>query len=419
MTRLLHIIITCLFVCAFRHSASAQTSYSLQQALTAAKNNNPDLKAAYYNTAIADADIVSAGLRPNLTLNNQTLQVLNHSNYYPNTNWGNSHNRQVWWQLTKTFQVAGQRQNKIDFASKNAELTKKSYEETERNTLLTVAEKWLEVWMKQKQLEILQVAKGNIDSLRYINKLRFKNEVITQTDLYRTELLAQQYGLQIKTAQQQLFNQQKELQVLVGSTDSLLVDNSDHFLPPVAITLDSLLKQSEVIRGDIQSTLSLIEASNSNIKLQRSLAYPQPELGIIANPQNAVPYVGIYATIDLPVFDRNQGEIKKAYAIHDQAEQQLSAIRMRAQTEITNAYNNYKLQEKNVENFAAVLEQSRQILDNIQYAYLKGGTTIIDFLEAQRSWLETQQQYFEALQLYRESHIQLLYSTGLINQLAQ
>ena len=45
--------------------------------------------------------------------------------------------------------------------------------------------------------------------------------------------------------------------------------------------------------------------------------------------------------------------------------------------------------------------------------------TIIDFLEAQRSWLDTQQQYYETLQLYRQSYIKLLYASGLINKLAQ
>ena len=66
-----------------------------------------------------------------------------------------------------------------------------------------------------------------------------------------------------------------------------------------------------------------------------------------------------------------------------------------------------------------MLEQSQTILDNVQYAYLRGGTSIIDFLEAQSSWLETQEQHNQALELYRQSHIQLLYAAGLINQLAQ
>jgi len=105
--------------------------------------------------------------------------------------------------------------------------------------------------------------------------------------------------------------------------------------------------------------------------------------------------------------------------LKQQAEQHLFTIQKQLQTEITNAYASYQLQQQNVQNFQTILEQSQTILDNVKYAYLKGGTTIIDFLEAQRSWLETQQQYYEALQQYRQSNIQLLYATGLINQLAK
>ena len=76
------------------------------------------------------------------------------------------------------------------------------------------------------------------------------------------------------------------------------------------------------------------------------------------------------------------------------------------------------MQKENIEQFEELLIQSETILENVKQAYLMGGTTIIDFLEAQRSWLEIQQEHYEAQQAYIESHVQLLYATGLINQLA-
>jgi cobalt-zinc-cadmium efflux system outer membrane protein len=147
------------------------------------------------------------------------------------------------------------------------------------------------------------------------------------------------------------------------------------------------------------------------------MAYPQPEIGLIYNSQNATPLVGIAVSIDLPFFNRNQGEIRKSQIIKDQAEQQLYTLQNQLQTEVSTAYASYRLQQRNMEEFESVLGRSQTILDNVKYAYLKEGTTIIDFLEAQRSWLDTQQQYFEALRQYHQSHIQLLYTTGLIDQL--
>ncbi|WP_343604109.1 TolC family protein [Fluviicola sp.] len=397
----------------------AQTSYTLQKALQTAKNNNPVLKTEQYNVEIAQTDVISAKLRPNLNLNNQLLQLGQPSHFPANSNWYNGKNQQIWWQLTKPFQVAGQRKYKVEVANKNVAFAQRKYAETERELFSQVAAKWMEVWTAQKQLDILQTAKDNIDSLVITNKLRFKNQVITETDLFRTELLAKQYGIQYKTSRQELINRQKELKFLLGTQDSVSIDPDDAFLFAIPTDLDSLLSQSLQNRSDIQAAKSLLDVSESNIKLQKSLAVPQPELGVIYNPQNTIQYFGIYATIDLPFFNRNQGEIKKSYLLEKQAEQNITTIQTQLQTEISTAFASYDLQRKNIENFKTVLSQSETILDNVKYAYLKGGTTIIDFLEAQRSWLETQQQYYNALQQYRESYIQLLYATGLINQLAQ
>ncbi|CCG52966.1 Outer membrane efflux protein precursor [Flavobacterium indicum GPTSA100-9 = DSM 17447] len=396
----------------------AQTNYTLQKALQTARANNPYLKTEQLNIGIAQTDIITAKLRPNPILNNQSLQLMQPSQFPASTDWYNGQNRQVWWQLTKPFQVAGQRKYKIDVANKNVSFAEKNYSETERHIFSEVASKWLEVWTAQKQLEIIQIAKSNIDSLVLTNQIRYKNQVITQTDLFRTELLSKQYAIQYKTALQEVINRQNELKFLLGVQEDLSIDANDNFLFTMHQSIDSLLKQSLQNRSDIQTVKSLIDVSNSNIKLQKSLAFPQPELGFIWNPQNTIPYFGIYATVDLPFFNRNQGEIKKSYLLKDQAETQLFTIQTQIQTEISVAFANYQLQQQNLESFNMLLQQSQTILDNVKYAYLKGGTTIIDFLEAQRSWLETQQQYYDAMQAYRQSYIQLLYATGLINQLA-
>ena len=72
------------------------------------------------------------------------------------------------------------------------------------------------------------------------------------------------------------------------------------------------------------------------------------------------------------------------------------------------AHSDYQLQQQNIKEFKELLQQSQTILENVKNAYLKGGTTIMDFLEAQRSWLDTQKQHFDALQSYRESYVHFL-----------
>lgn len=398
---------------------SAQNQYNLQNALRTAKQNNLILKTQQFNQVVAEADIITAKLRPNPKLNNQTLFLGKPTLFPNNTDWFNPQNRQVWWQLTKVIQTPALRKSKIEYVHQNSILSQKYYHETERNVLQEVALKWLDVWSAKKQLDILQIAKNNTDSLAKINRIRLEKEVITSTDLIRTELLANQYALQQKNIEQIYKSELVNLKFLLGIDENIDIDFNDDFTFDYRSDLDSLLQHSLLDRTDILVSKTTIKVAEANINLQKALATPQPELGFIYNPQNSIPYLGIYGTIDLPFFNRNQGEIQKSKILKLQAEQDLKRIRFQIETELSVAYKNYVIQKQNIQSFKDLLAKSETILSSVKYSYLHGGTTIVDFLEAQRSWLDTQQQYYTNLQQYRESYIRLLYTSGLINKMAQ
>lgn len=396
----------------------AQTNLSLQDALKAAIANNPLLKAQRMNIDAAGADITTAGLRPNLNLSNQTINLVRKTDFAPNTEWGNALNRQSQWQLYKPIQWPGQRQNKIDLAKQTQVLSSKQYEEVQRDLLFQVADKWLHAWTSNKQLNLLSQAKSNLDSLVSINQYRLEKQVISATDLTRTQLLANQFEIQIKNAQLEYDNSLRELAFLSGITRPVTVDTAHGFSQHMELMPDSLLNYALNARPDVASAKANIDVAGSNIRLQQSLAYPTPDVGVLYNPQNTIPYWGVYAAIDLPFFSRNQGEIKKAKILQEQSIQNMNVVQQQVSTEVTNAYRSYDAQKQNTQKFRQLQQQAQTILDNVKYAYLHGGTTIVDFLEAQRSWLETQQQYYETLQQYSASYIQLLYVTGKMNELA-
>lgn len=397
---------------------SAQTQMTLREALHMVKANNPFLKPERLNTGIAQADVVTAGLRPNLSLNNQTLQLIRDRDFATGTQFSNPHNRQVWWQLTKQFQLANQRKYKQEVAGQNVMVTASNYRELERNLLLDAGVKWLDVWYNKRTLELIDEARTNIDTLVGIQQIRLKNQVISTSDLARTQLLQEQYELQSKNVDQTYRNELQNLRLMLGSADSVTVNDTDSiFTMQLAPALDSLLALSYASRADVDAAKANIELSKSNVRLQRSLAVPVPELGVIYNPQNTVPYVGFFGTIDLPFFNRNQGEIKKSKLLLEQSQQRLSAVQMQVQTEVQTSLRAYQVSKETVEKYSGILSKSQQVLESVKYAYTRGGTTIIDFLEAQRNWFDTEKLYCDALYNYRKSYLQLLCVTGLINQL--
>ena len=414
----LRIIAITLIIADFSGHSYAQSFYSIQSAVITAKSNSPLLKAEGYNINLAQGNLTTARLHTNPALNNQSLQLMN-SKYYPaGTEFSNPLNRQVWWQLTKPFILPAQRRGRIDIASQSVLLFQKGFSETVRNFSSDVAHQWLSAWIIKSRLDLLDQAYTNIDSLVKINRARLRNQVITQTDLIRTELLQDQYKLQIINAQKDFKNEIQHLKFLLGVKDSVNVDiDSEIESTTIPDTIDSLLSKAMRERSDVQAANLAVQVSQSNIKYQKSLVWPVPELGMIWNPQNTIPYLGFFGTIKVPLFDRNQGEIEKSKFLQLQAEEGVRSAELRISTEVSSAFQTYQTEKENLKKYEVMMTQSDQVLDNVRYSYLKGGTTIIDFLDAQRSWFDTRQLFLNARLSYFQSYIQLLYVTGLINQL--
>ncbi len=405
------------FLCSGFFAAQSQTSYSLQTALATARTNNPYLKTEGFNVNIAQSNVITSKIRPNPILNNQTLQLTNSSYYPKGSEWHNAINRQVWWQLTKPVQLPMLRKSKIAFASQNLNLFQQGYGETVRQFSHEAAKQWLNAWIIESRLDLVQQAFSNLDSLVRINKARLRNQVISQTDLMRTQLLLDQYNLQLINARKEFRIELDRLKYFLGTKDSVDVD-IDAVIEtiPIPDSIDSLYSKASTERNDIRVAKSNILLAESNIKLQKAIVWPQPELGMIWNPQNTIPYLGFFGTIKIPILDRNQGEIEKSKYLQLQAEQHLKTTQLQMQTEVQAAFTEYQTEKENLKKFQIILDQSQQILESVKYSYVKGGTTIIDFLDAQRSWFDTRQLYLNELLSYHQSYVRLLFVTGLINQ---
>ncbi len=400
------------------HSLEAQSSYTMQSAIVRAKTSSPLLKTEAYSINFAESNLITAKLHTNPVLNNQTLQLMDSKYFASGTDATSRYNRQVWWQLTKPFTPPSQRRNRIDIASQNILLFQKGYAETIRNFSSDVANQWLNAWIFKSRLDLLDQAYTNIDSLVKINRARLRNQVITQTDVIRTQLLQDQYQLQISNANKDYKREIQRLKFLMGARDSVDVDiDAAVETTEIPATIDSMLSKAMRERTDIQAANLNILISQSNIKYQKSLVIPTPELGMIWNPQNSIPYLGFFGTLRIPLFDRNQGEIEKSKFIQLQAEESMRNIQLKLTTEVQAAFVVYQTEKENLKKYESMLNQSDQVLDNVRYSYLKGGTTIIDFLDAQRSWFDTRQLFLDARLSYFQSYVQLLFVTGLINQL--
>lgn len=167
-------------------------------------------------------------------------------------------------------------------------------------------------------------------------------------------------------------------------------------------------------RSDILSADTSVLVARSNVKVQEAFAYPTPEIGFIYNPQNGEQYLGTYATIPIPIFDRNQGAILSAKAELEKANKQREALYRQVEVEVLNSLMNLNTAKLNYQRYEKIFQSSEKIVEIVRYSYLKGGTTIIDFLDAQRNWFESQINLLDAKFNLYKAYLELDYTTGKI-----
>lgn len=391
--------------------AQAQVALSLQDALSLAVKNNPYYKAEKYNVDIAKTAVTTAGLHLNPSVSVASETVPSSKYFAPGTGFFAPENRQMTFQLSKVFQVGGQLKYKVQSAKSDLVIATSSLGEYEWNLLNEVASKWLDVWYADEKLKLIDQAKLNSDTLLKVNQIRLKNQVITTTEYSRTQINDEQYKLMQLTAAQELKSESNNLALMLGIKDSLLIAKKEQWFPAVLPeNFDSLLHIALENRKEILLGKNLSDKAKIDVFLQKAIAKPQPEVGVNYSPQNRVPYMGLYVAIPIPFSDRNQGEIARAKIAVSQADAVIDANKLQVTKEVRNAFDEYTTNKNSWEKYKELNNKSENVLQTVKMSYLKGGTTILDYLEAERTWFEMQTQYYEAMFNFRKSYLQLLFT---------
>jgi outer membrane protein, heavy metal efflux system len=177
-------------------------------------------------------------------------------------------------------------------------------------------------------------------------------------------------------------------------------------VPPAAIA--SLQAQAIATRPDLAAALEAERRADTQTRLQRALARPNLTVGGGYNRNFGTNGISVGISVPLPIANRNQGAIARAEAEQRQAALQRAATQADVALDVQQAANALEVSRARV----AYIE--REFLDNAEQSvaiarnsYQLGAATLIDLLDAQRTWRETRRTYNRALYDLRISQFQL------------
>lgn len=372
---------------------------SFEEYLSLVGKKNLSYASRKYNVSMAEASIQTAGMFPDPQLEVET------SNNGVNKNMGYVYGTSIGW----TLELGGKRKARINLAKNQSELSKIQLQDFFRNLRADASLGYIDALRSKAMLEVQQDSYQNILQLAKSDSIRYRLGTISlvtskQSKLEAASLLNEVY--QAESAEQQ-------------SLTNLAVFLSDHRFNGKNVdgdfnafnrdfNIDDLILQALNERADLLAAKQNIQVAKSQISLEK--ANRVLDLGISAGaeqhteatnetaPSPTVNAVKLGFSIPLKFSNRRNAGLKIAEMAHSQAEAEYQQIEQAIRAEVMQAYQQYSATQKQVKQFHnGMLTEAKSILEGITYSYKRGESSILEVLNAQRTYNGIRKDYYQAL----------------------
>ncbi|MBS1949152.1 MAG: TolC family protein [Bacteroidetes bacterium] len=390
MQKLLITILLAFFLCRVTNAQTITDTLRIKLA-DAEKmfiDSNYQLLAQKYNINAQKALEIQARLYPNPNLSVERGPIIPlHNPDYPHSNFFNQAETSV--QLSQLILLAGKRNKQIKLAEANSRLSEFQFFDLMRTLKYTLRTDFFNIYYLQKSSAVYN---EEITALQKVVSAFVQQEgkgYISEKEVVRIK--AQLYSLQNEYGSliSQIADQESELklvlQVKPGEYIVPVVDAANIIqLDPNKYSLSTLIDSAYKNRTDLQIARANTEINRLNLNYQKSLAVPDVTLSASYDRQGsyATNFQAIGASIDLPFFNRNQGNIKSAKAMTDYSNAMQKSTEATVNENVANALQKAFIQDRLFKNIdPKFLGDFERLMQEVLSNYQKRNVSILDFLD--------------------------------------
>jgi outer membrane protein, heavy metal efflux system len=185
---------------------------------------------------------------------------------------------------------------------------------------------------------------------------------------------------------------------------------------PLPSKLEDLQAKALQERPDYHAAELGVTAAQSQIALAKANGKQDVDGSLAYSHVSGESSASFFVSFPLAIFNRNQGEIARTgHALTQAQEMQLSASDT-VLSDVSDAYEGLRSSEEVVQLYTSgYLKQAQDSRDISEYAYQRGATGLLDFLDAERSNRAIQLAYRQALSTYMTALEQLKQAVGTRN----
>ena len=388
---------------------------SLDDAIQMALQHNHNLLAARTTIQQSEAEEVTANLRPNpVLLGDAQFLPLFQPDQFSGSYIDNAAQFDIG--VSYLFERGKKRQHRLQAARDTTAVTRSQVADNERSLTFNVAQGFTNVELAESTLELAEEDLKGFQNTVDISQSRYNAGDISLDDLLKIKLQMLQFQTDVSQARLARVQGLSDLRQLLGyesvPADYDLAGSFDY--QPVKGNAEDFQAKALQTRPDLRAAQQGVTAANSQYELQKAIGKKDVTAQINYTHIADLNTASLFGQIQLPIFDRNQGEIARTRYAIDQAQEQEKFTDGQVLTDVRDAYENLHTNDEIVMLYrTGYLDEAQQDRDISQYAYQRGAASLLDYLDAERSYRATQLAYRQALASYLLAIEQLREAVGI------
>lgn len=359
---------------------------------------NLSLIAERYNIDMAQAQVLQAKLfeNPVISLEQNVYNRLN-GKYF---DFGKEGEAVV--EIEQVIHLAGQRNKQVRLEKINKEIAEYQFEEVMRTLRQELNEKFVEVYFLSKSIAIYEKEVNSLQVLLGGMKIQQEKGNISLMEISRLESMLFSLRKEKNERENDLLTTRGELNLLLNLPEDTQVQLSldEEVLQQLDLSQLSFADLKTIIneRPDQKIARSTVNASRANLKLQKSMAFP--EFSVKGNYDRVGNFINDYfaigVSLSVPIFNRNQGNIKAARFSIQQAGVQQEYAANRADMELFTAYTSLEKATQLYQSTNMDLERNfEKLITGVNENFTRKNISLLEFIDYYDSYKETCIQLYE------------------------
>ncbi|HEV2176521.1 MAG TPA: TolC family protein [Terriglobia bacterium] len=396
--------------------SSPQVRIDLDQAIQLALQHNHALLAARSTVNQSRAQEITAGLRPNPVFTYDDLFVPITPAGFSSATFNNITEFDVG--ANYTFERGHKRQARVRAARDLTTVTESQVKDNERSLTFSVAQQFVSVLLAKSTLDFAKQDLASFQQTVNIGQERYKLGAISEGDFLKIKLQLLQFQTDVSSAQLALVQSLASLRQSLGY-DAVPANYDvigDLAYTPLRLNKQDLELLAIKQRPDLLAAEQGVTAAQSQYGLAKANGKRDVTTDFLYTHVSAINSASFILNFEIPIFDRNQGEIARTHYAIGQSQENEKAAEDTVMTDVTNGYEGVRTDGQVVELYqSGYLKQAQDSRDISEYAYKRGAASLLDFLDAERSYRSTQLAYRQAEANYMLAMEQLREAVGTRN----